>query len=80
MDDVSLEKKGYHRLGNVLVPRDNYGPLIEEKVKKVLWSMYSNGEKEPTTELLSKRLGESVESKDSILHWSATNKIPVFVP
>src|SRR5208283_5218479 len=47
MDDVVLEKKGIHRLGNVLVPQENYGPLIEEKVQKVLANMYHNGEKEP---------------------------------
>lgn len=80
MDDVSLEKQGYHRLGNVLVPRDNYGPLIEEKMQKVLSKMYSSGEKEPTTELLCRRLGESLEAKDSILYWAAKNKIPIFVP
>ena len=80
MDDVELEKKGVHRLGNVLVPRDNYGPLIEEKVQSVLAKMYESGEKEASTELLCRRLGESLVDQKSILYWAAKNKIPIFVP
>jgi deoxyhypusine synthase len=80
MDDIELEKKKIHRLGNVLVPRDSYGPLIETKVQKVLKDMYEAGEREPSTELLCKRLGQSVDDEKSILHWAAKNEIPVFVP
>ncbi|MCL5068241.1 MAG: deoxyhypusine synthase [Thaumarchaeota archaeon] len=81
MDDVLLEREGYHRLGNVLIPVDSYGPLVEKKVQKVLSDMYSNGEKEPSTQFLCKRLGESLSNdKDSILYWAAKNEIPVFVP
>jgi len=81
MDDVLLEKKGYHRLGNILIPIDNYGPLVERKVQKVLSDMYSKGEKEPSTQLLCKRLGESLSNdENSILYWAAKNEIPVFVP
>ena len=80
MDDIELEKKGFHRLGNVLVPRDNYGPLIEEKVQSLLEKMYNTGEKEPSTELLCKRLGESMDNERSILYWAAKNNIPVYIP
>jgi len=80
MDDIVLESKGFHRLGNVLIPTDNYGPLVEEKVQKVLLNMYSNGEKEPSTQLLCQRLGESINDERSILHWAAKNEIPVFIP
>jgi deoxyhypusine synthase len=80
MDDIVLERKGFHRLGNVLIPTDNYGPLVEEKVQKVLLNMYSNGEKEPSTQLLCQRLGETIQDQRSILHWAAKNEIPVFVP
>lgn len=80
MDDAELERRGAHRLGNVLVPRDNYGPLVEEKMQSILDKMYSEGEKSPSTETLCNRIGESIASEDSILHWAAKNKIPVFVP
>ncbi len=80
MDDIDLERKGFHRLGNVLIPTDNYGPLVEEKVQKVLLNMYSNGENEPSTKLLCQRLGESIRDESSILHWAAKNEIPMFIP
>lgn len=80
MDDVLLEKKGYHRLGNVLISTENYGPLVEEKVQKLLLTMYESGEKSPSTELLCRRLGEFIEDEGSILHWAAKNEIPIFVP
>lgn len=80
MDDVLLEKKGYHRLGNVLISTDNYGPLVEEKMQIVLSDMYNRGEKDPSTQLLCQRLGESIKDEGSILYWAAKNQIPVFVP
>ena len=33
MDDTLLYKRNIHRLGNVLVPQNNYGPVIEKKVQ-----------------------------------------------
>jgi deoxyhypusine synthase len=80
MDDVGLERKGAHRLGNVLIPRDNYGPLVEEKVQSVLSNIYDSGEKSLSTQLLCERLGESIADEKSILHWASRNRIPVFVP
>ncbi|HZW55077.1 MAG TPA: deoxyhypusine synthase [Nitrososphaerales archaeon] len=80
MDDADLERKEIHRLGNVLVPRENYGPLIEEKVQKVLSDLYSGGEKRPSTRLLCEKLGDSLADEKSILHWASKNKIPVYVP
>ena len=80
MDDVLLEKKGYHRLGNVLIATENYGPLVETKVQKILSQMYEDGEKDPTTKFLCQRIGESIEDENSILYWTARNNIPVFIP
>jgi deoxyhypusine synthase len=80
MDDVELEKRAVHRLGNVLIPRDNYGPLIEQKVQQVLLNMFHYGEIKPSTALLCERLGESIDDESSILFWAAKNEIPVFVP
>ena len=36
MDDKELADQNIHRLGNVLVPMESYGPLIEEKVQEIL--------------------------------------------
>jgi deoxyhypusine synthase len=80
MDDVELEKRGAHRLGNVLVPRNNYGPLVEEKVQSLLSKLYDSGEKSLNTQVLCQRLGESISDEKSILHWASKNEIPFFVP
>ncbi|NNL58836.1 MAG: deoxyhypusine synthase, partial [Nitrosopumilus sp.] len=49
MDDAELASQGIHRLGNVLVPIDSYGPLIEEKIQSFLEEEYQNGIREMTT-------------------------------
>jgi len=36
MDDMELANQNIHRLGNILVPMDSYGPLIEEKMQAFL--------------------------------------------
>ena len=43
MDDGQLAEQNIHRLGNVLVPMDNYGPLIEEKIQTFLEEEYQGG-------------------------------------
>ena len=46
LDDEMLSKQKIHRLGNVLVPMESYGPLIESKVQKLLTSVYRKGKKD----------------------------------
>ncbi|MFQ5941791.1 MAG: deoxyhypusine synthase [Nitrososphaerales archaeon] len=78
-DDVKLARSRIHRLGNVLVPRDSYGPLIESKVQKFLNSICSKGKREVATYELCEMLGKTLKTS-SFLYWAAKNKIPVFVP
>ncbi len=80
MDDAQLWKAGYHRLGNVLVPLDNYGPLIEKRMQALLSGLYESDTKSVTTEELCSAIGRSLDSKDSLLYWAQKMKIPVFVP
>jgi deoxyhypusine synthase len=80
MDDAELFEAGYHRLGNLLVPLQNYGPLIEEKMQPILTRMYDRGEKAPTTERLSQEIGRTLDSEKSLLYWAQKRNVPVFVP
>lgn len=80
MDDAELFEKGYHRLGNLLVPVNNYGPLIEARMQPILSHMYAGGEKAPTTERLCVEIGRSLNSKRSLLYWAHKKGVPVFVP
>jgi deoxyhypusine synthase len=78
MDDKELHKAGIHRLGNVLIPKESYGEVIEEKMRVWLKEIYSQKKELATYEFcweIGKRLKE-----DSILYWSWKNQIPVIVP
>jgi len=80
MDDVKLKRAGYHRLGNVLVPLENYGPLIEKRVQALLSRLHKSGVRSVTSEQLCVELGRDLGSKSSLLYWAQRMKVPVFVP
>lgn len=79
MDDAELHKKGIHRLGNVLVPKDSYGTIIEKKMTLFLNEIYSKS-KELSTHELCWELGKRIKNRDSILYWCWKNEIPMIIP
>lgn len=79
MDDVELRKAGYHRLGNVLVPLEDYGPLIERRMQPLLSRLYPKS-KSVTTEELCREIGRDLNSEKSLLYWAEKKGVPVFVP
>ncbi|MFQ5497849.1 MAG: deoxyhypusine synthase [Nitrosopumilus sp.] len=79
MDDMELANQNIHRLGNVLVPMDSYGPLIEEKMQSFLEEEYQNGTREMTTAEICKMIGKHL-GEDSFLYWAYKNDISVVVP
>ena len=79
MDDQELMDQNIHRLGNVLVPLDSYGPIIEDKMQAFLEEEYQNGKKEMTTAEITKMIGKHL-GEDSFLFWAYKNDIPVVVP
>jgi len=80
MDDKELFRRGIHRLGNVLVPLENYGPLIEKKVQPLLSRRYSEGARSLSSRELCSDLGLMLDSESSLLYWAHKRKVPVFVP
>ncbi|MDQ3868523.1 MAG: deoxyhypusine synthase [Thermoproteota archaeon] len=82
LDDIILHKKNIHRLGNVLIPIKNYGPLIEEKVQTCLKDMYSSSssnKREVSTYEIADHIGSMLD-ESSFLYWAHKNNIPVIVP
>ena len=80
MDDYSLVNAKIHRLGNVLVPMENYGPLIEEKVGGCLSHIFSDKKSKQFGAFeIAKHLGKSL-NESSFLYWAYKNNIPVIVP
>jgi hypothetical protein len=84
MDDIELHKKGVYRLGNILIPKDNYGSILEDKIQPVIEKLYAKGVRNISTKDFIWALGESLEKEknreSSIIYWAWNNKIPIFVP
>ena len=79
LDDAKLADQNIHRLGNVLIPMQSYGPLIEEKMQSFLEEEYNKGTREMSTEDICKMIGSHL-GEDSFLYWASKNDIKVIVP
>lgn len=79
LDDAELLEKNMHRLGNVIVPMDSYGPIIEEKMQMFLEAAYKSGKKEMSTADITRMIGENL-GEGSFLYWAYKNNISVIVP
>ncbi len=83
-DDNLLRDLEIHRLGNVFIPFENYGMVIEEHTQKLLEGLYNRGQKELATYELLRALGEYLENcpnkEESIIWWAYKNEIDIFVP
>ena len=80
LDDAQLHKKGVNRLGNILVPNESYGLIIEEKMRELLGALWDEGVREISSRELSREMGRRICREDSILYWAAENEVPVYVP
>ena len=79
MDDAELTKQNIHRLGNVLVPMESYGPIIEKKMQSFLEEEYAKGTREMSTEDICRMIGSHLD-EDSFLYWAYKNDVKVIVP
>ena len=79
MDDRELADQNIHRLGNILVPMESYGPLIEEKMQEFLEEEYQKGVKEMSSADVCKMIGSHL-GEDSFLYWAFKNNVDVVVP
>ncbi|CAG9465999.1 unnamed protein product [Pedinophyceae sp. YPF-701] len=76
-----LRHKGLNRIGNLLVPNDNY-VKFEQFMMPVLDAMKEEqdaGERwSPST--MIRRLGKEIDNEESVYYWCWKNDIPVFCP
>jgi deoxyhypusine synthase len=82
-DDKALHHRGINRLGNIFIPLECYGPILEKKLQPILHELYAIQHKWSTRDILwefGKRLGKEKNGKNSLLFWAWKNKIPMFVP
>jgi len=80
MSDSRLHDRNVNRLGNVLVPNESYGLIIEKKMQGLLQGLWEEGTREVSSAQLCREVGKRVCNESSILYWAAQNDIPVFVP
>lgn len=93
MDDAELRERGINRLGNVLVPNESYGVILEKKFAGFLKKIYEGFTDEQkkkgiTTHEFVWKLGELIDAdpdaaakkEDSIIYWCWKNRIPMIVP
>ncbi len=88
LDDIALGEQGLNRLGNVIVPNECYGEIIETVVLPWLEDI----EAERTAEQPSNpwlgfgsvelcwAMGDRIEDEGSLLHWAAKHRIPIVIP
>jgi len=77
-----LRKRGINRIGNLLVPNDNYCKF-EDWMMPILNAMLDEQETAGTKWTPSKmihRLGKEINDPKSIYYWCSKNNIPVFSP
>ncbi|XP_059047932.1 probable deoxyhypusine synthase [Achroia grisella] len=77
-----LRTRGINRIGNLLVPNDNYC-RFEEWVTPILEEMLDEQINEGTVWTPSRiiaRLGERINNESSVCYWAWRNSIPIFSP
>jgi len=82
LDGADLRKRGINRIGNLLVPNDNYCkfenwliPILdkmvdEQQTHEAVW----------TPSKLINRLGKEINNPESVYYWAYKNDIPVYCP
>ena len=79
IDDSMLREMDVHRLGNVLVPRESYGPIVEEFTHRMLEELVSRKSRWTPSEL-AREAGLRLKDEASILAAAARRGVLVFSP
>lgn len=79
MDDAELRREGVNRLGNVLVPDESYGLVLEEKLIPIFEEILEGKTSVSTREIID-GVGAHIDDESSLLYWCHRNNVPIFVP
>lgn len=78
---AELRRQGLNRIGNLLVPNDNYclfEDWLNPRLDRMLEEQRAGATWSPSK--IIERLGHEINNEDSIYYWCAKNGIPVFSP
>jgi deoxyhypusine synthase len=84
---ADLRKKGLNRIGNLVVPNDNYCafedwvvPILDKMLEEQEASRGTENEINWTPSKVIHRLGKEINDERSVYYWAYKNDIPVFCP
>jgi deoxyhypusine synthase len=83
VDDRDLHRRKVNRLGNIFIPNESYGIILEKKIKPILQELYRVKHKWSTKDLIwafGEKLKEEKNKEYSIIYWTWKNQIPIYVP
>ncbi len=83
LDDRALARKHIYRLGNVVIPQDNYGGVVERRMRATLDRLWKSGSRKLSTKELVWAIGEDLGARrgaGSICRAAYEAKVPVYVP
>lgn len=80
MDDEMLrEEHEISRLGNVLVPDECYGVVLEDNLLPMFEEIFAETESLSTSEIID-AVGSRIDNEDSLLHQCHKKGVPIVVP
>ena len=79
MDDAMLRENDVSRLGNVLVPDECYGLVLEEKLAPMFEEIFKDTLSLSTHEIID-QVGARLDNEDSLLYQCHKHNVPIFVP
>lgn len=79
-DDTKLHQEGINRLGNIFIPNESYGIILEEIMQPILDELWETGKTKRSPRELVWEFGKRMDDEDSIVYWAQKNDIPIFVP
>jgi len=79
MNDAKLRSEGVSRLGNVLVPDECYGEILEENLAPMFEKIFEKTKSLATHEIID-AVGSRLNDENSLLYWCHKKKVPIFVP
>lgn len=80
MDDEMLrDEHSISRLGNILVPDECYGVVLEDNLLPMFDEIFAETESMSTSEIID-AVGARMNDEDSLLYQCHKNKVPVVVP
>ena len=79
MDDALLRENDVSRLGNVLVPDDCYGYVLEDNLLPMFDEIFAETQSMSTHEIID-AVGSRLDNEDSLLYQCHKNNVPIVVP